>query len=1049
MFHGAETAVPLRIARVGRGVAASAVALALVLVSRGGIEDSERVFAAVVAARDFRTIEPRLSVGLPYRPFRHFESRNVTEQLAHLPTSVARRVANWVDIGQASPPEAIHRAAVVQLLFGNWETALQLFSRNTPTAGGVDAASAYFMRGMATRSLRDFEQVLQLLDDAKPTPAVLFNRALTLEALCDRHAAAAEWRRYLAIDGTSDWAAEARRHLEMDSQPSASMRWLADKPRLVAAAVAGDAARLEPVIDAHRASARRLVELELLPSWAEAWSRGDRAEAGRMLSAGGLISSILRRLTGESLMSDAIVEIDRVKSDEIVAPRFAAAYLAYGRGRRAIDATDYGRAAAELAQAKAAVPPASAAAALFAVSTITVRYYRYEYDEAEDLIDSTERIFANSADRYIALFGHLAWLRGLVLVNRGDASGALRRYEQALQTFERLGELDPQAAQHTNIADALEILGDTTRAAAHRYEALTIAERLDETRRLHPILSESADAALASSFPAAALSFQNRLVTLSRQSGNALRVADSLVIRSTILRQVGRRSEALHDLDEASRVIEQIADAPSRNRLFADAAAAEAFAYEGADDERAIRSLTRSIELFQRLQSTFRLAQLFLERGRIRMRRGDGAGAEADFRAGIADLENRRRNVKEAELRISYFDRAETLFTDLATSLLRRGLAEEAFDLLERGRARELLDVTSRSWTEPLPLRTIQRRLGRDTLLITLTATASKVIICVVGTKTFRVVEQPFTSSQLAADAGAVADGFKTGELPERELQRLGKILIDPIELPAGARVIFVPDPLFCRIPFAALPEQGRYLIENRIVQVAPSATLAVQISPVEEHQFSSILLLASSEAPGAYPSLQPLEQTIGEAKSIAPLYPKHLLLLGSDARAKALLRIGRDYDVINFGGHAIVDDRKPSASSLLIGRNGALHAADIEACRLPRTRLVVLGACSTGVGEAHRGEGALSLARAFMAAGVPAVVNTIGPVEDRAGAMLLTAFHKAYVSGFDPAAALRIAQLRLLHDPDPSLNAAAAWAAFQVVGFECRSQMNAGERTL
>ena len=47
---------------------------------------------------------------------------------------------------------------------------------------------------------------------------------------------------------------------------------------------------------------------------------------------------------------------------------------------------------------------------------------------------------------------------------------------------------------------------------------------------------------------------------------------------------------------------------------------------------------------------------------------------------------------------------------------------------------------------------------------------------------------------------------------------------------------------------------------------------------------------------------------------------------------------------------------------------------------------LVVLSACNTGSGKLYSGEGFMSLARNFVLAGVPSVVETLWPVEDIAG---------------------------------------------------------------
>ena len=137
------------------------------------------------------------------------------------------------------------------------------------------------------------------------------------------------------------------------------------------------------------------------------------------------------------------------------------------------------------------------------------------------------------------------------------------------------------------------------------------------------------------------------------------------------------------------------------------------------------------------------------------------------------------------------------------------------------------------------------------------------------------------------------------------------------------------------------------------------------------------------------------------------------------------------DFDVVHLAAHSVVDHRTPAQSALLIGESGRITAAEIEAAALPHVRLVVLGGCNTGIGKHHRSEGVMSLARAFMAASVPAVVGTIAPVEDDAAERLLTRFHSFYRRGLDAADALRHAQLQMLERGDDP----AHWAAFEVIG--------------
>jgi CHAT domain-containing protein len=96
--------------------------------------------------------------------------------------------------------------------------------------------------------------------------------------------------------------------------------------------------------------------------------------------------------------------------------------------------------------------------------------------------------------------------------------------------------------------------------------------------------------------------------------------------------------------------------------------------------------------------------------------------------------------------------------------------------------------------------------------------------------------------------------------------------------------------------------------------------------------------------------------------------------------------------------------------------------------------RLVVLAGCRTAVGRIRRGEGVVSLASGFVAAGVPNVVATLWDLDDEAGRELFTEFHRAIVAGATPTDALRRAQLRLLRAGAGSLASPSAWAGVHAI---------------
>lgn len=96
---------------------------------------------------------------------------------------------------------------------------------------------------------------------------------------------------------------------------------------------------------------------------------------------------------------------------------------------------------------------------------------------------------------------------------------------------------------------------------------------------------------------------------------------------------------------------------------------------------------------------------------------------------------------------------------------------------------------------------------------------------------------------------------------------------------------------------------------------------------------------------------------------------------------------------------------------------DGLLTARDVAELRLNRTELVVLSACETGLGELRRGEGLLSLQRAFHSAGARNVIAALWKVDDDVSADLMQNFYQnLWQKKMSKAEALRRAQIAVLN---------------------------------
>ena len=112
---------------------------------------------------------------------------------------------------------------------------------------------------------------------------------------------------------------------------------------------------------------------------------------------------------------------------------------------------------------------------------------------------------------------------------------------------------------------------------------------------------------------------------------------------------------------------------------------------------------------------------------------------------------------------------------------------------------------------------------------------------------------------------------------------------------------------------------------------------------------------------------------------------------------------------------------------------DGVLTALEVLSLDLSGTRLVILSACETGLGEIHEGEGVYGLRRSFQEAGAQSIVNSLWEVSDAGTQTLMTAVYKRLLAGEAPHKALRDSQIEMLNKAEWS--APYIWSAFFMVG--------------
>jgi CHAT domain-containing protein len=305
-------------------------------------------------------------------------------------------------------------------------------------------------------------------------------------------------------------------------------------------------------------------------------------------------------------------------------------------------------------------------------------------------------------------------------------------------------------------------------------------------------------------------------------------------------------------------------------------------------------------------------------------------------------------------------------------------------------------------------------------------------------------------------------------DVDERVMRPVRKLL------GAEARQLFLsPDGALNLIPFGALAdEQDRYLIETYSITYLTSGRDLLRLQLKAGGQQPPVVVADPAfDAGGAAPALRAaaggaaergapgegrrsldlsgahftrLPGTAGEARAIGAILPGVRVLTAAQATEATLKQLSRPA-VLHVATHGffLADQRKggPAAgggvgapargenpllrSGLALaganalaggaGEDGILTAYEAAGLDLWGTKLVVLSACETGVGEVQNGDGVYGLRRALVLAGSESQVMSLWQVSDEATRDLMVEYYKRLQAGAGRSDALRRVQLDML----------------------------------
>jgi CHAT domain-containing protein len=1059
-FHTAEEPAPRELRFPARPTRWAAAAAVLTLVTVPGVAwlatDVERApwqrdarAPLIAATAKARPLAPRLTGG-----FRWTGSVETTRGL----TSRSSQSVPWeyyeaaakVRRAAASSPSAERLGALADahLLTGDVDSALTTLSRALAAEPSEprlesDLAAAYIARGQRQSQAADLAAAVETASAALAAkPELLearFNRALALQGLHLHAQARRAWEEYLAAETDHDWAAEGRQHLaELMAREAEPQVDAADVLRRNAAL---DGRSLGPLVAQHRFTARRLVELTLLPAWAEAVLNGPIDESRAPLAAAAAIARHYSAQTNDHRLHDQVEEVAAATGATV--RRLAVAHRSLAAGETALAAFQVATARRELRHALASFPSTSVGKRRAEVELLVCDYAETGATDATiAAFDVRERM----AGADLATHARISWMRGLIATDRGWAAAALRHFTSALSLHQRLGETEPTGWLHYLLSEAHANTGDHRTAWQHRAAALALVPKLQDPKRRYQILTSSAISSLLGGRPwlAEALLDEVEQADLPLQPFER---AELQLWRARLHRQLGRNSAAEEEVARAALAVHSLEDPALRRRLGAELAAIRGAT--ASTPRLAVAALSRALDVFAALKAESRLPGLLLQRARAYRTAGDVAAAERDLRRGIALLESQPLLAPADDVWLARLDDGSGLYDEMIRLELDRKRPDSAFAWSERGKDREL-QSSAVGAGRAVSMGSVAQGLTRGTALVSFAMLQERLVAWRFDERGARVIELPEARSRVSgaiavldADLAAREWSLRTAEAAKL----LYHALIEPLQIDASTRrLVIVPDKELHAVPFAALLGDRGYLIQQREVEVAPGVASYMRARERWRELSGddpSVFAVGDPELAGRqFQDIQRLPGAAIEARRVAGFYPAATLVVGRQATRESVVKAVGQHTIVHLATHALVDDSYPAHSALALAdahdnvHGSLLRADEIRSLDLAGTRTVVLAACGGAPDPlAASVAGRLSLPRAFLASGVPTVVASLWPIGDRRSIELLTRVHAQLSTGAEPALALRRAQLALLASGDDSLRSPATWALFQALG--------------
>jgi CHAT domain-containing protein len=404
------------------------------------------------------------------------------------------------------------------------------------------------------------------------------------------------------------------------------------------------------------------------------------------------------------------------------------------------------------------------------------------------------------------------------------------------------------------------------------------------------------------------------------------------------------------------------------------------------------------------------------------VRRMRGLRDELNWYYSLIELEQLRPETRSAEHIKQLESQARARETDLIRVLQEASVSEAT----QAGVA----------GSEKVSLEKIRESIGSDTVVLEFFQTGDRILACLLAqnrleilpvtlasrvSNTLRLLQFQLSKFRLGTE---YAQEFHHAllESTKAHLRSLYDELVAPVrDRLRSHHILVVPHGVLHYVPFHALFDGERYLIDDHTISYAPSAsTFALcTTKPVNADGPALLMGVPDEKAPSIDEELRALKRMLPDAATY----------VGPAASEYVLKTVGSRSRLVHIATHGYFRQDSPMFSSIRLG-GSYLSLYDLYQLHLPAD-LITLSGCATGLNVVVAGDELIGLARGLFQAGARSLLLSLWDVHDQSTAEFMKRFYSRFQQGAGKGEAVRQAMLEIREVyPHPY-----QWAPFVLMG--------------